>query len=192
MSIVHEQLLKLMDEYGEPAVKDAARTFLGGQAPTLAAIPQNYLPIIEGNKLYDTVAQLDASAQDIIDKAKGREEVYGERLSLIRRKRELETAIELSEAEAIMAIRGEARSQYVMVGDERVALSNEESRKAYARVSSKEHREQLAKVEAELFQLEQKAFWAKDSYEAAIKAGDQVQAKANLQAGLLHMLGNRA
>lgn len=90
-----------------------------------------------------------------------------------------------------MAIRGEARSQYVMIGSDKVALANEEARKAYARTSSKAEREDLAKVESELFQLEQRSFWAKDEYDAAVKAGDQVQAKANLQAGLLHMLGNR-
>lgn len=184
---IKDQLAILINQYGENNVKAAAETMLAaaeGYRP-----PSQYLPVISAEKLADTLAQLDASTSDIIEKAKAREAVYGEKLTLIKRKRELETAIELKESESIMEIRGEARSQYVMKNGEKISLTNEESRKAYARMASAEERRQLAEVEAELLQIEQQAFWKKDEYDAAVKAGDQVQAKSYLQAGLLNLLG---
>lgn len=185
---IQEQIAVLIEQYGKGEVQAAATTMLENLAPI---IPANFVPVIAPDRLADTVTQLDAAASDIIEKAKGREAVYGDKLSLLKRKTELETEIELKEAGAIMEIRGEARSQYAMVGGEKVTLSNEEARKAYAKMAAKEERKKLAEVEAELRQLEVQAFWAKDEYEAAVKAGDQVQAKAHVQAGLLNLLGNR-
>lgn len=189
MTTVKEHLTTLIQTFGQDSVEAAAQQLLQGTA--LPLVPSEYNPIIAGDKLRDTVLQLEAATQDILTKAKGREQVYGEQLNLIKRKRELETAIELRESDAFMSIRGEARSQYAMVGGEKVSLSNEESRKAFARVSAKEERQELAEVESQLLQIEKKAFWAKDEYEAAARAGDLLQAKAAVQAGLLNMLGKR-
>ncbi|XJZ25985.1 hypothetical protein ACF5W4_11285 [Bacillota bacterium Lsc_1132] len=184
---VKDQIALLINQFGEADVVAAAETLI--TAAKGYQVPTQFAPVIAPEKLADTVAQLDASVSDIIEKAQGREKAYGEKLSLLKRKRELETAIELKESEAIMNIRGESRSQYVMVNGEKISLTNEESRKAYARMAAQEERKQMAEVESELLQLEQKSFWAKDEYEAAVKAGDQVQAKAYVQAGLLNLLG---
>lgn len=189
MTNVNAEFNNLVSQHGVAAVIEAASQML--EKIERPAVPAEYVPVIASDKLHDTVQQLDASVSDIIEKAKGREKVYGDKISLLKRKRELETAIELKEAGAIMEIRGEARSQYVIVGEDKISLTNEEARKAYAKMAAAEERKQMATVESDLLQIEQKAFWAKDEYEAAIKAGDQVQAKAYVQAGLLNMLGNR-
>lgn len=190
MQNVIEEVSTLVKIYGEETVANTIQQLIGG-ASIKPGIPASVTPIIAPEKLQDTVHQLDASVSDIIEKAAARETVYGDKVDLLKKKRELETAIELKESEAYMSIRGESRSQYAMVGNEKVLLTNEESRKAFARNAAATERKQLAKVDGELMQIEQKAFWKKDEYEAAVKAGDRVQAKASLQAGLLHMLGAR-
>lgn len=184
-----KQLTELIKEYGAGNIAAAAEQLT--QTAVLSMVPVAYNPVIAPDKLRDTVLQLEAATQDIVEKAKGRENVYGDQLSLLKRKRELETEIELKESEAIMSIRGEGRSQYAMVGSEKVPVSNEETRKALSRMAAKEERQELARVESELMQLDRKAFWAKDEYDAAVKAGDLLQAKAAVQAGLLNMLGKR-
>ncbi|MDJ1630998.1 hypothetical protein QNN00_14255 [Bacillus velezensis] len=50
---------------------------------------------------------------------------YGERARLMKEKTTLETAVQLKEAEAIMQIQGEGRSQYVIWKGEKIALTND-------------------------------------------------------------------
>lgn len=185
-----DTLTALVNEFGTESVQAAADA-MGHKVALLPAVPKDCTPVIAVDKLLQTVDQLDASVSDIIEKATGREKVYGDKVALLRQRRELETQIELKESEAFMQIRGEARSQYVMQGTEKIMLTNEESRKAYAKMAAADERRKLSEVEGELVQIEQKAFWAKDEYEAAVYAGNQVQAKAYVQAGLLNMLAGR-
>lgn len=180
---IQEGLNSLIQVYGEEKVKAAANAVINRPA-----VPAEYLKVLSPQALVDSINQLDAAAQDIIEKGQAKEAAFNNKGDLLKQKRQLETAVELKEAEAYMNIRGAARSQYVMVGDEKVDLPNEETRKAYARTYGKEERQKLAEVEAQLAQLDAKGFQANDDWETAVEASNKVENKAKLQAALLSFL----
>lgn len=147
-----------------------------------------YMRNMAQEQLSETLSQLDAITEDILAKGKLSETFFDEKGELLRRKRLFETSIELTEAQAYMDIKGEARSQYVMIAGEKVALTNEETRKAYARIMTKEAREQLAEIESDLAKMGIQQFRAKEEWEQVVSAASAVQAKAGLQTAILNYL----
>lgn len=178
------EVKSLTEVYGVQKVENAIQSVLGG----FKTPPADYLKILSPEALVDSINQLNAATQDIIEKGAAKEKAYSNKGELLKQKRQLETRIELEEAEAIMEIRGEARSQYVMIGGEKVALTNDTARDAYRRTASKAARQELADVEADIAKLEVDNFKATDAWYTAKEASDKVQAKAQLQAVLLNFL----
>lgn len=150
-----------------------------------------YLAIISPESLKLTLDQLDFVIQDVEAKGKDKEAAYGEKGPLLRKKTQLDTDIKLAEAEAIMNIRGEGRNQFVIIDDHQVALTNDTTRDAYRRNSSRGQRQELASVEAELAQLDISIAQKNDAWYTAKESSESVRAKSNLQAALLNFLAGQ-
>lgn len=182
---LENQLTMLVGQYGRDAVVQAAEQLL---AAAVKKIPAGYDSVVTADKIAFSVQAIDAAVSDVVAAGEVVDKAYGERASLLKQKTQLETAMQLTEANAIMQIRGESRSQYVMVEGEKVGLNNEEARKAYAKMASQIERKQLAEVEAQLNEIEVKIMQAKDNYATAKEGADLVKAKAHVQGNLLNFL----
>lgn len=147
-----------------------------------------YLPIINAQKLQDTLQQLDGAVSDVITAGEKRESSYGEKRDLLKRKYELEGRIEVEEAQALMEVKGDGKEAHAIVNGEKVSITNDKARDAYRRYASKEARTELAQVEGQLAQLDVDRFRATDAWETAKAVADLVGNKASLQAALLNFL----
>lgn len=157
----------------------------------LRPIPAEYIPVIAADKLANTVAELDAGIADILKAGQAKEAAYANKRDLIKQKVQLETEVKLAESEALMEIKGEARSQYVVIAGEKVALNNDTARDAYRRMASKELREKLAEVEGEIAAIDVDIARASDSWYSSKDANDSIRAKAHVQGSLLEFLSSR-
>jgi len=183
-----EALQDLIQTYGPEQVKAAADILLQSAG---RQIPAEYVPVIHPKQLSDTFEQLNMSVSDILEAGRLRSEASGGKADLLRRKTQLEAAIQLTESEAIMKIRGEGKEAHAIVNGEKVSLTNETARDAYRRNASAEERRQLAEVEAQLAALEVAAMQANDRWFATKDACESVRAKASLQAATLNFLAGR-
>jgi hypothetical protein len=175
----------LVGKYGKEEVTAAAEKLLACQAKQ---VPTDYIKVLAPDQIHATVSQLDAAVEDLDNAGRKSQESYGERGELLRQKAQLETAIELTEAEALMGVKGTGKNQYVEWNGEKVELTNDKLRDAYRRAMSAENRKKLAEVEGDLQALEVEKFKAKDNWEMTKEAVDAVKAKAHVQAGLLNFL----
>lgn len=153
-------------------------------------IPAEYIPVLGAAQIINTVSELDAGIQDILLSGQAKEATYQCKSDLLKARWKLETEVKITEADAIMQIRGEARSQYVMVGEEKVALNNDTARDAYRRMAAKDQRVELARVNGEIAALDADLSKANDSWQASKDANDSIRAKAAVQASLLNFLSN--
>lgn len=154
-------------------------------------IPAEYIPIISSQVLESTLIELNAGMDDILKAGQAKEAVYANKRELIKAKLRLDTEIKLAESEAIMEIRGEARSQYIMVGTEKVTLGNDQARDAYRRMAAKDLRTEMARVEGELAAIDVDLAKANDCWYCSKDANDNIRAKASVQASLLNFLSNK-
>lgn len=185
MNTVQDKLTMLVGEFGPDTVKEAAEQLLSA---SIKKVPAGYESLVQPDKVSFTAHAIDAAIADIVKAGEALDKAYGDKAKLLKQKTQAEAALQLKESEAYMAIRGEARSQYVIIGEEKVALGNEETRKAYARTFAKEERQKLAEIESQLAEIEVNIFQAKDAYEAAKEGADLVKKKAHVQGNLLNFL----
>lgn len=152
---------------------------------------ETYKKVINERELAKTIDYLDTANSDIIAALKNKEAAYKNKADLMKKLRQLETEIELEEAEAIMKIQGESsRSQYVIINGEKFPLTNDTTREAYMKSASKELRRELGKIKADLAKIDIELEKAND-YKFEIKeVADNIRAKAGLQASLLEYLSN--
>jgi hypothetical protein len=183
MDQLKDQIKDLVAAYGPDKVETVIQAALNRPK-----VPADYIRVLSPQALADSVIQLDAGAQDIIEKGKDQEAAYDNKAGLLKQKLQLETEIDLSESEALMAIRGEGKDAYAMVGQDKVSITNDKTRDAYRKMASAEQRKQLAEVEGKLAALDIARFKASDAWNTAKEASDKVQAKAQLQAALLNFL----
>lgn len=170
--------------YGAEQVKAAAAAILGQSA---RQIPAEHFRVISAQILADTVTQLDASVDDILNKGDQREAAYGNKGELLKERWQLENKIKLEESQAIMD--GLAPDGKVVEWNgTKYPFSNDMARDAFRRTVSSESRKRLAEVEGELAALEVQASMARDGWEKAVQASDSVRAKAFVQARLLQYL----
>ena len=95
-----EELQKLIEQYGADAVAKAAAEALNKHVPTINT------PVVTDEQLINTISQLDAAVTDILEAGRKNEETYQNKVELARRARQLETSIQITEAEAINTICG--------------------------------------------------------------------------------------
>lgn len=150
-------------------------------------IPAEHFRVIGAQILADTVLQLDASVDDILNKGDQREAAYGNKGDLLRQRFQLEARIKTEESHAIMeGLAPDGKT--VEWNGIKYPFSNDLARDAFRRTVSSELRKSLAEVEGDLAALEVQASMARDSWEKALQATESVRAKAFVQARLLQYL----
>lgn len=171
----------LIDDYGEEKVIKAARQLLSQKLNEKAA---GYSELIKPEKVQDAVELIDRTVQDVAEAGRLVEFAYGDKRSLIKQIANLQTSIELTEAEAFMQLDGNS----VVIDGKKVTLSNDKLRDMYRKYVSREERKRLAELESELKAIEVDIFKAKDRWEEAKTNADLIKSRAHVQANLLQFL----
>ncbi|MCR9040904.1 hypothetical protein QRX25_10645 [Bacillus sp. L381] len=182
---LEDKITTLVGEYGKEKVIEAAEKLL---AASVKKVPEGYDSVIAPDNVQFVAQTIDAAIEDIVEAGQKVDAAYGERASLLKQKTTLETAVQLKEAEAIMQIQGEGRSQYVIWNGEKIALTNDTLRDSYRRSAAESEHRQLADVKAQLAEIEVNIMAAKDAYATAKEAADLLKAKAHVQGNLLKFL----
>lgn len=181
---LQDEITLLVGKHGKEAVGQAAEMLLNfKRKPTT-----EYHEVLNPGVIKDTLWQLDASLNDLDEVSKKQQAVFGEKGPLLQRKRQLETEIQLAEAEAFMTIQGEGRSQFVVVDGKKISLTNDTMRDAYRRKMSGDLRKKLAEVEGELLKIETEQEKVKDEWFSKKEMVENVRAKAIVQGNLLKYL----
>lgn len=157
----------------------------------MKAIPAEYIPIINPDKIESTMNQLDVILENVVKTGEIREAAYANKAGLIKQKTQCEVNIKLAEADAFMNTEGEGKEQHGVIGDRKILLNNDANRDAYRRSASAAERRELAGVMADLNSLDVEYAKANDTWAAAVESSHIVRAKAVLQAALLHFLAGR-
>ena len=184
-----EELQKLIEQYGADAVAKAAAEALNKHVPTINT------PVVTDEQLINTISQLDAAVTDILEAGRKNEETYQNKVELARRARQLETSIQITEAEAINTICGTGKDAYGIIPypdgtHVRVAVTNDTQRDAFRRHFSAAERKELASVEADIKAIEVSQFKTREDLDAKKEALSCIRAKAQLQAAALTYLRN--
>lgn len=184
---IKEELQKLIEQYGADAVAKAAAEALNKHVPTINT------PVVTDEQLINTISQLDAAVTDILEAGRKNEETYQNKVELARRARQLETSIQITEAEAINTICGIGKDAYGIIPYSdgthvRVAVTNDTQRDAFRRHFSADERKELASVEADIKAIEVSQFKAREDLDAKKEALSCIRAKAQLQAAALTYL----
>lgn len=180
-------LESLVKECGADTVVEAVETI------TKKSVPRINTPVVTDEQLVNTISQLDASVSDILEAGKRNEETYQKKAELVRRARQLETSIQLTESEAICTIIGTGKDAYGIYTypdgkSVSVSCTNDTQRDAFRRMFSADDRKELAQVEADIRAIEVAQFKAKDDYDAKKEALSCIRVKAQLQAAALTYL----
>lgn len=158
-----EELQKLIEQYGADAVVRAAAEAANQHVPTINT------PVVTDEQLINTISQLDAVVTDILEAGRKNEETYQNKVELARRARQLETSIQITEAEAINTICGTGKDAYGIIPypdgtHVRVAVTNDTQRDAFRRHFSAAERKELASVEADIKAIEVSQFKARKTW----------------------------
>lgn len=184
---MNERLQALIDEHGKEAVAAAVEKMVAKPIPRISS------PLVSDDSLQATLLQLDTSVTDILKAGDANEAAYQAKAELMKKARLLETDIQLTESEAIMAIQGTGKDAFGIITDadgkeKKVTLSNDTQRDAYRRFFSQKARKELADVEAEIRRIDVEMARAKDAYNAKQEAINCIRVKATLQANVLAFL----
>lgn len=182
-----EELQKLFEKYGVDTVVKAVAEATTQHIPTINT------PVVTDNQIINTISQLDAAVSDILEAGRKNEETYQNKADLARRARQLETSIQITEAEAINTIIGTGKDAYGVITysdgtSTKVSLNNDTQRDAFRRHFSAAERKELASVEADIKAIEVAQFKAREGLEAKKEALSCIRAKAELQAAALTYL----
>ena len=100
-------------------------------------------------QLINTISQLDAAVTDILEAERKNEETYQNKAALARHARQLETSIQITEAEAINTIcDAYGVINYPNGTSVRVSVTNDTQRDAFRKHFSATERKELVSVEA--------------------------------------------
>lgn len=132
--------------------------------------------------------RLTAVVGDFLEADKAIDVAYANRADLAAEKVKLETEIKLDESEALMQIQGSGKDIYVMIGDTKQYLPNEQVRDAYRRNVTKDKRSRLAQMESQIAKIDVEIARAKDRYKTSADAADVLKATAAVQASLLNLI----
>ncbi|MER1275518.1 hypothetical protein RJD11_12260 [Bacillus velezensis] len=182
---LEDKITALVGEYGKEKVMNAAEELLNA---AIKKVPAGYDSVVSPENVQFVIQAIDAAVADVVAEGEKVDSAYGERARLMKEKTTLETAVQLKEAEAIMQIQGEGRSQYVIWKGEKIALTNDTLRDSYRRSAAESEHRQLANVKAQLAEIEVNIMAAKDMYATAKEAADLLKAKAHVQGNLLKFL----
>lgn len=148
----------------------------------------DYLPIISADRVSATMDELQAVQDEVYRVAAVRQSAYENKATLMKQKTELETAIKLTESEALMNTEFIGKDQFGTIEGHRIPLNNDTNRNTFRRMSSSEERRKLGEVTADIARIEVEYAKANDEWQAAIERAAAVKAKAAIQSKLLGMI----
>ena len=149
---------------------------------------KEFTKLLSDDELQATALQLDTAISEVVAAGERRESVYGEKATLMKRGRELQTEIKLAESNAIMQIQGNGKDAFAIVDGRKIFLTNDTTRDAYRREASRAERTELATVEGKIIQIDIELGKANDTFNTKVEALRGIQSKARLQAALLEYL----
>lgn len=171
----------LVQEHGQVKVAQAAKQLLDQEQKKKAG---NYHSLVSPDKLAEDLQLYHNALLDISAAGKAVEETYKNKSSIVKQLTQINTSIELTEAEAFMQLEGNK----VEVDGKIVTLSNDKMRDMYRKYTSRAERKRLAELEADLKEIEIETFKAKDRWEEAKLSAEMIKSRAYVQANLLHFL----
>lgn len=184
---MNEVLQKLMEQEGADNLIKAVEAITG------KPVSRIHTPVVTDEQLINTISQLDAAVTDMLEASKRQEDTYQDKATLVKQARQLETSIQITEAEAINTIIGSGKDAYGLIFDEhgnqtKVSLVNDTQRDAFRRHYSADDRKELARVESEIRAIEVAQVKAREDYDAKKEAVICIRVKAQLQAAALNYL----
>jgi hypothetical protein len=180
---MEKKLEQLIEENGKEKVLEGLEKLLNQQIEK--KVPLGYAGILQPEKLQSSIDLIDAQITDVSDAGAALEEAYGELGSLKKELTKVETSIKIDEATAFMNV---GADNSVSIDGKTIKLSNNEMRDQYKRYVTKEQRQEKARIEGEIQQLEVGLQQAKDRQAEAKEVADLIKAKAYAQANLLKFL----
>lgn len=184
---MNEKLQNLVEQYGVGTVVEAVAEAATKHVPTINT------PVVTDEQLINTISELDAAVTDILEAGRKNEETYQNKAELVRHARQLETSIQITEAEAINTICGTGKDAYGVIRypngtSVRVAVTNDIQRDAFRRHFSATERKELARVEADIKAIEVSQCKTREDLDAKKEALSCIRAKARLQVAALTYL----
>ncbi len=176
-----DQIKEMVETYGYDVVVEAVRKATTKPLPTTNAL-------IHEENLAATLYQLDTGVADILQAGNANEVAYQNKAELQKRARQLDTEIQLCEANALMEIQGTGKDAFAIIDGKKIAVTNDQSRDAYRRVASQALRKELGEIEAEITKLDIGLAKSRDAYNAKLEAFQGIRVKATLQANILAYL----
>lgn len=171
----------LIDDYGNEKVVQAAKQLLDQEQNKRAG---QYHELVKPEQIKDDLHLLQQAILDITAAGENLDKAYANRRELVKEIHNLETDIELDEAEAFMMLDGNK----VQMDGRTVTLSNDKMRDSYRKYVTRDKRSKLAVLEAELKAIEIDIYKAKDKWDEAKEAAELIKARCYVQANLLKFL----
>jgi hypothetical protein len=186
MEQMKNDLQALIATYGETAVAQTIKDLLGKAAMKTPVHEFSFL--LTPSALERTVDQLETGISDSLRCGQARDEAYGLKPDLAKRKKELDAEIKLAEAEAFMTCKSDGKNQIVTVNGQEVTLTNDTMRDHYRRNLTAELRRQRAQVEGQLDGIDAQVARATAVCATVENANESIRKKAELQAAMLNYL----
>jgi len=174
-------LQSLIDDYGNEKVIHAAEQLLNKEQRRRAG---QYHELVTPEKISEGLYFVDQAVGDLLTSGKTVQEAYANRAEIVKQITQLETSIELDEAEAFMMADGNK----VQIDGKTVTLSNDKMRDAYRKYVTRQPRTKLAELESELKRIEIEIAKAKDNQDTAKQSADILKARIYVTANLLKFL----
>lgn len=148
----------------------------------------SYSLIIKPENIESVNTMVDAALADLVTIEQEVQKAYGNRAELVKAVKQLEGEIKLKEAVAFMQI---GVDNTVEIDGNKVKLANAEMRDMYRRYVSREPRQQLSNLEADLAQVDCQIALMKDRWDILKQSTNLVEARAWAQGHLLHFLSSK-
>ena len=148
----------------------------------------SYSHIIKPENIESVNTTVDAALADLVTIEQEVQQAYGNRAELVKAVKQLEGDIKLKEAGAFMQI---GVDNTVEIDGNKVKLANAEMRDMYRRYVSRESRQQLSNLEADLAQVDCQIALMKDRWDILKQSTNLVEARAWAQGHLLRFLSSK-
>ena len=145
-------------------------------------VPHQWQQILSPAEVMGVFDGMDIEVNNLEVAAEEVDSLYTDRAHLARQASQLETAVQLDEATAIMNANNDGTF---------AALKNDTLRDAFRRQASAENRKKLAEVQGDLASIESKLAGAKETQRAVEARLNAQRSKAALMAALFNFLGGR-
>jgi len=154
-------------------------------------IPAEWVHLVSPEQLADTINQLNGTGQGLVEAGNAKALASSGKGNLLKQKRQLETAIKLTEAEALMKIKGTGKDATGELNGVVFPCGTEQLKDAFRRNASKVQRQELADVEGDIMKLEGDAISKTDDWNTAKEAAENARARAFLQGHILAYMAPR-